>query len=67
MADLSALILWSLGGTFPMDASARVDAGHVQIVARGRRGDRAALVTAIREPRFRHSAMILLAGYAAFG
>jgi hypothetical protein len=70
MADLSALILWSLGGTFPMGRhQLRVlDAELVQIVATlGGLAIGAALVTAIREPRFRHSAMVLLAGYAAFG
>jgi hypothetical protein len=70
MADLCALILWSLGGTFPVGRhQLRVlDAELVQIVATlGGVAIGAALVTAIRESRFRHSAMILLAGYAAFG
>lgn len=70
MADLGALILWSLGGTFPVGRhQLRVlDAELVQIVATlGGVAIGAALVTAIRESRFRHSAMILLAGYAAFG
>ena len=70
MADLGALILWSLGGTFPVGRhQLRVlDAELVQIVATlGGVAIGVALVTAIRESRFRHSAMILLAGYAAFG
>src|SRR5678816_4330842 len=70
MADLCALILWSLGGTFPVGRhQLRVlDAELVQIVATlGGVAIGAALVTAIRGSLFRHSAMILLAGYAAFG
>lgn len=70
MADLSALILWSLGGTFPVGRHQLgvLDAEFVQIVATlGGLAIGAALVMAIRESRFRHSAMILLAGYAAFG
>jgi hypothetical protein len=70
MADLSALSLWSLGGAFPAGRhQLRVlDAELVQIVAMlGGLAIGAALVMAIRESRFRHSAMILLAGYAAFG
>lgn len=70
MADLGALVLWSLGGTFPVGPhQLRVlDAELVQIVTTlGGLAIGTALVTAIRESRFRHSAMILLAGYAAFG
>src|SRR5262249_55329519 len=70
MADLGALLLWSLGGTFPMGRHQLhiLDAALVQVVATlGGVAIGAALVTAIRESRFRHSAMILLAGYAAFG
>jgi hypothetical protein len=70
MADLSALVLWSLGGTFPIGRHQLrfLDAGLVQIVATlGGLAMGMALVTAIRESRFRHSAMILLAGYAVFG
>jgi hypothetical protein len=69
MADLSALTLWSLGGSFPVGRhQLRVlDAELVQIVATlGGLAIGAALAMAIRESRFRHSAMILLAGYAAF-
>lgn len=69
MADLSALIVWSLGGTVPVGRHPLrvLDAELVQIVATlGGLAIGAALVTAIRESRFRHSAMILLAGYAAF-
>ncbi len=70
MADLGALILWSLGGSFPVGRHQLgvLDAEFVQIVATlGGLAIGAALVMAIRESRFRHSAMILLAGYAAFG
>jgi hypothetical protein len=70
MADLSALILWSLGGTVPVGRHQLhvLDAGLVQIIGTlGGLAIGAALVTAIRESRFRHSAMIVLAGYAAFG
>jgi hypothetical protein len=69
MADLGALTFWSLGGSFPVGRhQLRVlDAELVQIVATlGGLAIGAALVMAIREPRFRHSAMILLAGHAAF-
>lgn len=70
MADLGALVVWSLGGTFPVGPHQLqvLDAELVQLVATlGGLAIGAALVTAIREPRFRHSALILLAGYAAFG
>jgi hypothetical protein len=69
-ADLSSLIGWSLGGPFPMGLHQlpQLDAGLVQILATvGGLVIGAALVTAIREVRFRHSAYLLLAGYAAFG
>jgi hypothetical protein len=46
----------------------RLDADLVQILATvGGLGIGAALVTAIRDPRFRHSAYALLAGHAVFG
>ncbi len=70
MVDLSALILWSLRGSFPMGRHPLrvLDAESMQIVTTlGGMAIGAGLVTAIREARFRHSAMILLAGYAAFG
>lgn len=70
MADLGALILWSLGASFPVGRHQLrlLDAELVQIVATlGGLAIGAALATAIREPRFRHSAMVLLAGYAVFG
>jgi MFS family permease len=66
-ADLSALILWSFGGPFPT-RSGQLDATLVQILATvGGVAIGAALVTSIRDVRFRHSAVVLLAGYAAFG
>lgn len=70
MADLGALTFWSLGGSFPVGRHQlrALDAELVQIVATlGGLAIGAALAMAIRESRFRHSAMILLAGYAAFG
>ena len=70
MADVSALALWSLGAPFPIGAHQLrfLDAELVQIVATlGGLAIGVALVTAIREVRFRHSAMILLVGYAVFG
>jgi hypothetical protein len=70
MADLGALTLWSLGGTFPVGRHQLqlLDAELVQIIAMlGGLAIGVALVTAIREPRFRHSALVLLVGYAAFG
>jgi hypothetical protein len=69
-ADVSSLILWSLGGPFPMRPHQipQLDADLVQILATvGGLMIGAALVTAIRETRFRHSAYALLAGHAAFG
>jgi len=69
-ADLSSLILWSLGGPFPMGPHQlrQLDAELVEILATaGGLAIGAALVTSIRDARFRHSALILLAGYAAFG
>ena len=66
-ADLSSLILWSFGGPFPMGPR-QLDAELVQILATvGGLAIGAALVTLIRDVRFRHSAVVLLAGYAAFG
>lgn len=69
-ADLSSLIVWSLGGPFPMGPHQlrQLDAELVQILATaGGLVIGAALVTSIRDVRFRHSAVVLLAGYAAFG
>jgi hypothetical protein len=69
-ADLSSLILWSLGGPFPMGPHQlrQLDADLVQILATvGGLVIGVAIVTAIRDVRFRHSAYVLLAGYAAFG
>jgi hypothetical protein len=68
--DISSLILWSLGGPFPTGPHqlGQLDADLVQILATvGGLVIGAALVTAIRDVRFRHSAYVLLAGYAAFG
>jgi hypothetical protein len=69
-ADLTALILWSFGGPFPMGPHQlrQLDAGLVQALATaGGLGIGAALVTSIRDVRVRHSAIVLLAGYAVFG
>jgi hypothetical protein len=68
--DLSSLILWSLGGPFPVGPHQlrQLDAELVQILATlGGLGIGGALVASIREVRFRHSAVVLLAGYAVFG
>jgi hypothetical protein len=69
-ADLTSLILWSLGGPFPMGPHQvrQLDAGLVQLLATvGGLVIGAALVTSIRDVRIRHSAVVLLAGYAVFG
>jgi hypothetical protein len=68
--DASSLVRWSLGGPFPM---ARHQLGliapeWVQMLATaGGLMIGAALVTSIRDARFRHSAIVLLVGYAGFG
>jgi hypothetical protein len=69
-ADLSSLILWSLGGPIPIGPHQprQLDPELVQILATvGGLAIGAALVTSIREARFRHAAVVLLAGYAVFG
>jgi hypothetical protein len=69
-ADLSSLILWSFGGPFPLGSHQlrQLDAELVQILATlGGLAIGSALITSIRDARFRHSALVLLAGYAAFG
>jgi hypothetical protein len=69
-ADLSSLVLWSLGGPAPMGPQQprQLDAELVQIVATvGGMVIGAVLVASIRDVRFRHSAIVLLAGYVAFG
>jgi hypothetical protein len=69
-ADLGALISWSLGGPFPEGPHQlrQLDPDLVQVLATaGGLLIGAALVTAIRDVRFRHSAYVLLAGYAVFG
>ena len=69
-ADVGALALWSLGGPAPMGPHqlSQLDAAFVQILATaGGLGIGAALATSIRDIRSRHSAVVLLAGYAAFG
>lgn len=69
-ADLGSLIVWSLGGSAPMAPHPLrlIDAELVQILATaGGLTIGAALVTSIRDVRFRHSAVVLLAGYAVFG
>jgi hypothetical protein len=69
-ADVSSLIGWSLGAPFPMGSHQlrQLDAELIQVLATvGGLVIGAALVTSIRDARFRHSAVILLAGYAVFG
>jgi hypothetical protein len=69
-ADLSSLILWSLGGPFPIGPHQlrQLDAELMQILSTmGGVVVGAALVTSISAARFRHSAVVLLAGYAVFG
>src|SRR5262249_17322394 len=69
-ADLSSLVLWSLGEPFPMGPHQlrEIDADLVQILTPvGGLVVGAALATSVRAPRFRHSAYVLLAGYAVFG
>jgi hypothetical protein len=68
--DVSSLILSSLGGPVPMGPQQlrQLDAELVQIlVTVGGLAIGAGLVTSIRDVRFRHSAIVLLAGYAVFG
>jgi len=68
--DVSSLVRWSLGGPFPMGRHQldQIDPELVQILATiGGLVIGAALVTSIRDARFRHSAIVLLVGYAAFG
>jgi hypothetical protein len=69
-ADLGALILWSLGGPLPMGPHQlrQLDPELVQILANaGGLAIGAAVMTSIPDVRSRHSAAVLLAGYAAFG
>lgn len=69
-ADLSSRILWSLGQPFPpgLHQLDQLDPELIQLVATaGGLGIGASLVASIRDARFRHSAIILLVGYAAFG
>jgi hypothetical protein len=67
--DVSSLIRWSLGGPFPMGRhQLGLDPELVQILATaGGLAIGAALVSSIRDARFRHSAIVLLVGHAAFG
>ncbi len=68
--DLSSLIHWSLGGQYPMGPHQlrELDAELVQILATvGGLVIGGALVTSIHDMRVRHSAVVLLAGYAVFG
>jgi len=69
-ADLSSLIVWSLGGTAPMGPHQlrELDAGLVQVLSTaGGLVVGSAFVTSIRDLRIRHSAVVLLVGYAVFG
>lgn len=69
-ADLASLIVGSLGGPPPPGPHEprQLDPELVQIVTTaGGLLIGAALVTSIRDSRFRHSAVVLLAGYTAFG
>jgi hypothetical protein len=70
MAELGSLVLSSLGRPLPMTPHQLFPLGaeFVQIVATaGGLVIGAALAMSIREVRFRHSAVVLLVGYAAFG
>ena len=70
VAGLSSLILWSLGGPLPIGQHQLFPLAPelVQIlVTLGGLAIGAALITSIPDVRFRHSAVVLLAGYAAFG
>lgn len=69
-ADLSSLIVGVLGGPLPTGQHQvrQLDAELVQILATaGGLAIGGVLAASIREVRFRHSAVVLLAGYAAFG
>jgi hypothetical protein len=69
-ADLGPLFLGVLGAPYPLGLHQLrgVDPALVQIIATlGGLAIGAALVLAMREARFRHSAMILLASFAVFG
>lgn len=69
-ADLGPLFLWALGAPYPIGLHQLrgLDAELVQILATlGGLAIGAALIAAIREPRYRHSAMILLLSAAVFG
>lgn len=69
-ADLGALIVWSLGGPFPSGPHQlrQLDPELLQLLATiGGLVIGGALVASIPDRRFRHSAVVLLAGYAAFG
>jgi hypothetical protein len=67
--DTSVLIRWSLGAPFPMVRhQLGCDPELIQLVATaGGLALGAALIAAIRDRRFRHSAIVLLVGHAAFG
>jgi hypothetical protein len=67
-ADIGSLIVWSLGRPSTVDSHPLHDTELVQILATaGGVMLGGALVTSIRDVRFRHSAIALLAGYAVFG
>ena len=69
-ADLGALILWSLGAPFPVGPHQLrlFDTELVQVIATmGGLAIGASLASAIRDVRVRHSAVVLLVGYAVFG
>jgi hypothetical protein len=69
-ADLGSLIVWSLGGMAPMGPhQLRVlDAGLVQALATvGGLVIGSAIASSFRDARTRHSAVVLLVGYAVFG
>jgi len=68
-ADVSSVIQGSLGGPVPRGPHQLwLDAELVQLLATaGGIAIGAALATSIRDARFRHSAVVLLAGYAVFG
>jgi hypothetical protein len=69
-ADLSSLIVWALGGIAPMGPHQlrALGAGLVQVVATaGGLVIGSVVATSFRDLRTRHSAIVLLVGYAVFG
>lgn len=69
-SDLGSQIVWSLGGPYPMGPHQLPQLAAELGLLLGAAGGLvlgSAVAASIRDVRFRHSAMVLLAGYAAFG